>query len=130
MLPLVWGLQIEIEPITSNQYGDDTATVVTDQDSFDGIEECISIYERGSGCISIKENQEDCGQDLGLPDLIVQWQDDKLKSLCVWLSPTAYVITDNWQEATDEFEAVLQHWSWRVLFICGLFPCREGSHFG
>ena len=47
--PAVSGLAIGGDNITISQYAEDTTIVVTNDASFNGVDECLTVYQKGSG---------------------------------------------------------------------------------
>ena len=48
-----------------SQYADDITIVVSDNARFNGVDECLTVFQRGPGLVSIVQSPRDCGWDLG-----------------------------------------------------------------
>ena len=115
--PTVSGLTIGGDEVTISQYADDITIVVTDNASFNGVDEW------GSGARLNRAKSEGLwvGPWTARTDtpLGIVWRTDSIKCLGVWIGYSSNVCARNWRDATDKFDHVLQRWSGRALSFAG-----------
>ena len=121
--PAVSGLAIGGDDITISQYADDTTIVVTNDASFNGVHECLTVYQRGSGARLNRAKSEGLwvGPWTARSDTPfgMVWHTDLIKCLGVWIGSSSHARSHNWRDATDKFDRVLQRWSGRSLSFVG-----------
>ena len=121
--PTVSGLTIGGDEVTISQYADDITIVVTDNASFNGVDECLTAFQRGSGARLNRAKSEGLwvGPWAARTDTSfgIVWHTDSIKCLGVWIGYSSNVCARNWRDATDKFDRVLQRWSGRALSFAG-----------
>ena len=118
--PTVSGLTIGGDEVTISQYANDITIVVTDNASFNGVDECLTAFQRGSGARLNRAKSEGLwvGPWTARTDtpLGFVWHTHSIKCLGVWIGYSSNVCA---RDATDKFDRLLQRWSGRALSFAG-----------
>ena len=101
----------------------DITIVVSDNASFNGVDECLTVFQRGSGSRLNRAKSEGLwvGPWTARTDTAfgIVWHTDVIKCLGVWIGSPSRICAQNWRDATDKFDRVLQRWSGRALSFAG-----------